>query len=737
MIRSDPIHISGETSQPFLLSVVAERKVLFGSCIVIGLCAGLIGYAVSPPRYMAETVLALDVRKLQALPTESVVSALPQESPVLRTEIDIIGSRMMAERVLQSLFDAGTPQGGEVLSPDAAATMEPGPRLKEARRIDQTVGASLDLTRPAIIHDLMTNVRAVNDGRSYTIYISFRSGSPQYAAAVANAYGEAYIAYQLDLKTSATRRVSEWLGSRLVSLRSTLEESERKATTFREASGLVKANGLTLQSQQIGALNVELAAMRGRLAVSTARLETAVSAVATGDDGLSLTEVLASPTIQQLRVEEARISRSVTEIEESGATKNPQITTLRSQLASIRRQIVKETHQIIGSLRNEISVSQRQQAGLESSLQEMQDAMSKTSESLVHADQLDREASANRAIYESYLTRYKQTIEQDGIATAEARVISRAMRPTRPASPNFTLWMLIGAIAGTGAGMSLALLRHLTDRSVRSIATLAEKTGLAVVGRIPGLSTADKSVAATLITDSHSPFGDAFADLQASLRLKRKSAEGYVIALTSATPATGKSFVTANLARSLAAMGTRTIVVDANLRTPTIAAEFRIAAEPMLERVVLDGLPVEMAIRRDGRSAADILCSAASGLPADFILGKAQFAALIAMLRSRYDVVLIDMPALSIGCDAVGIALLSDATLMVVGMERVDYPGLAERIRSLRLAGVDIVGVVANDRFNVRGGAPASSSKHVRATRSHKAGTSLAERLYAEAGGAR
>ncbi|KQT05141.1 MULTISPECIES: GumC family protein [unclassified Rhizobium] len=697
MIHSEPLLATGEHSLPLVLSLIIERRAFVGSCIAAGILLGLAGYVVSPPKYTAEAVLALDVRKLQALPSESVVSALPQESPVLRTEIDIIGSRMMAERVLLLLQDMSW--SDNVGERSMAAILSPLP--KETRRPEGDLDAKTKLSYAGIVNDMMSHVRAVNDGRSYTIYISFVSGSPQYAAAVANAYGQAYIAYQIDLQTTATRRVSEWLGSRLINLRAALEEAERAATSFREDAGLMKANGITLQTQQIAALNGELASLRARLAGSVARLATATEAIA-GHSSLSLTEVLASPTIQQLRVEEARIDRALSEIRESGASRNPALTALESQLLSIKKQISLETNQIIGSLRNEIDVSRKQQSALEASLRTMQKSMSETSRAIVHADQLDREASANRAIYESYLTRYKQTIEQDGIATAEARIISRAMPSDKPSSPNLTLWLLIGFIAGLATGLGLALLQSLLDKSVGSLDALEKKVGLPVLGTVPDLGAPGGMRSGGIDVGKHD-FNNALADLQARLRLNKNRSTAHSIAITSRARYDGKSFLIAHLGRSFAASGRKTIIVDANLRTPTIGDEFCTGLAPCLSTVVRDGLPLDEAIRHERTSGVDVICSRASNFPAEFVLGNTQFSVLLDTLKSRYDVVLIDTPALSEGADAVSIAVLADATVIVVRMDRADIPDLATATKMLLLAGRNIIGIVVNDRSS-RGG---------------------------------
>ena len=453
MIVSGNTPLPGELVVPRVIAVVYERKWVILGFVAAGLAGAAVGYRDQPPRYVAEAVLALDVSKFQALPTESVVSPLPQESPALRTEIDIINSRSMGERVLAQLEDAdvdvarglglrGDPSSGAMAATASghASNSDISPRVK----LDQ----------------LLSGIRVSNDGRSYTIYISFTGANPDFTAVVANAYAEAYINYQIDVQTTATKHVSDWLGTRLVSLRSELERSEHAATAFREKSGIVKSDGTTLLSQQIAGLNAELAKLRAQVAGENARLETALDA-SKGESGLALPEVLNSTAIQQLRTEEARLKRSLATISESGALKNPQIPELKSQLETIQTQIGLEVDQVVESLRNEIEISKRQQAGLEASLKQLQTEMSAANEAIVQADQLDREAGANRAIYESYLTRYKQTIEQDGIAMAEARIISRAVPSSSRSSPNASAWFLGGSMLGLAGGVAATALLEL------------------------------------------------------------------------------------------------------------------------------------------------------------------------------------------------------------------------------------------------------------------------------------
>lgn len=685
MIWSETPPAPEEFAIPRVLSAVVEHRRAILACLVAGVAAAGVGYYNQPAHYSAEAVLALDARKFQALPTESVVSSLPQESPVLRTEVDIIGSRSMAERVLARLQAAkvDVAAGLGLTAQDGAAQAASGrsARASEDRRV--------------LIDHLLSGVSVMNDGRSFTIYVAFDGLEPVFTAAVANAYAEAYIDYQVDLQTTVTRRVSDWLGTRLVSLRSELERSEKAATSFREKSGIVKSNGTTLLSQQVAGLNAELARLRAQLAGSVARLDTALD-VSEGHSGLSLAEVLNSPAIQQLRTEEARLKRALAAISESGAVKNPQIPDLTSQLETIQAQIDIEVSQIVDSLRNEIEVSRRQQAGLEASLKQLQSEMSDANGAIVQADQLDREASANRTIYESYLTRYKQTIEQDGIAMAEARIISRAMPSSTPASPKAVTWLLAGIAFGLAGGALATFLLELRAGLRRRPDPQESRVGVPVFGAIPELALQQRAGVADLIRHAATPFSRAVADVQGRLRLIVRPGTVPVIAVTSAGTDEGKTFVAACLARSLAATGLRTVVVDADLSAPGLAEAFGVRPLATLDAVTAgEGVPLEDLLRRDAASDVDVVPAMAVDVPAEHILGHEGFARLLRALRQSHDAVVIDAPAVSGGAGALLISALADATVLVAP-ESADPAATLRAVRAFRAAGVGIDGLVVN-----------------------------------------
>ncbi len=182
--------------------IAGRHKLLIILAVIFGLDGGNLAFMLTAPRYVSTAVVALDIRKVTVAPSD-IVAGLPQETPALRTEIDIIGSRSMAERVIQR---AG---------PGSLAPLLGHP----------VSGSQTD--REALIDHLTGGLQASNDGHSFTIYISFTAGDPVLAALIANSYAEEYLAHQTMVKLNAVRMASEWLGKKVEELRRKLEASER------------------------------------------------------------------------------------------------------------------------------------------------------------------------------------------------------------------------------------------------------------------------------------------------------------------------------------------------------------------------------------------------------------------------------------------------------------------------------------------------------------------------------
>ncbi|MCX2698806.1 GumC family protein [Ochrobactrum chromiisoli] len=647
---------SGSARQPLaeLLETVKRRKLLLIVPVVAGACIGFAGYLTAPVSYVSESVLVLDMRRVQALPNESAITPLPQDSPVLRSELDIISSRMMARKVIdilqsENIFVPTEFRSRTVLSSAAhSATQDRGARdvdavARERQRIDL----------------LLSRLRVNNDGRSYTIFISYRASDPVYAAQVANAFVTAYLEHQIDVQQSAARRVSEWLGEKLVTLRSNLEDAERAAEDFRQKSRLAGDPGqISFQAQRVAALNTEIVAATGAVSLAEARLRTAES-LKNKNEAPALTEVLASPAIQSLRNEQARVERQLDELRSNGALKSAEIPVLVAEREALKQQITAQVDEITKSLGNEIQIARQRRTGLEAALRSAEAELGEANKAQVKAVQLDREANASRTVYESYLTRYKQLIEQDGIAVPEAQMISAAEPAMAKASPNLANWLLLGL--GLGAMVSLVgtVLRETFDKIRPAQTASFTLPGIPAATLLPLSNQLTVPLLVNRGLDPTSAFGRAIKSVHDRLRMLTRGRDSLALSVVSLTENEGKTLLITALAQQFAASGVAVAVIDATNRHSRLSEAFG------LPGTGYGGVSTDRQI-----SGATLIHDHGSGIdiitPGDHLQEGDWLAELISQLRADHKIILVDLPAVMEDKRAVLLSRATDTTLLVV-----------------------------------------------------------------------
>ncbi len=269
----------------------------------------------SVPRFQATAVLTLDVRKIQVIDRE-VVSRLAQENSVLRTELDVLRSSSLNEKVVDRLglttdTDVLREAGADhSLLRNVASAIQP----LLARFLPAIAGTSSSatndsvphLTRSQLTNWLLGNLKVANDGRSLTIVLSFTSESPERAARIANAIAENYLDDLVQTKVRATRRASDWLGRELINIRQQLEASEAAVDDFRRKSGLLEVRGVTIPANRLGELNAQLSNARLERTQAEVKLQTAQQS-----DPETLPDIISSPTIQSLRKELTHINSDI------------------------------------------------------------------------------------------------------------------------------------------------------------------------------------------------------------------------------------------------------------------------------------------------------------------------------------------------------------------------------------------------------------------------------------------
>lgn len=661
------------------------------------------------PLYTAESQILLDRQKMQVTDMQAVMSGLAPDSATVDSEVEILRSRTLAARVIEQLNLTQDPEfNGALREPSLLRWLDPrvwigmGLSLIEAEPAprDEAMRARAELD--AVIGSVLSRLTVTRQRMTYVINIAFVSEDPAKAARIANSIADLYILDQLEAKFDATRQANDWLSRRLTELRQQVQDSERAVEIYRTAEGLESSvSGVTVSEQQLSELNAQLILARTSLAEAQAKYSRAQQIRRTGGTIESMADVVQSTTISQLRQKQAELARELANLASKYGARHPEIVNAEAQRRDIERQIGSEINRIVGSLENNVSVAQTRVASLEESLREVRGETGTGNQAMVQLRELEREAAANRAVYESFLNRFKETSQQQDFQTPDARVISTATPPVGPSHPRKALSLALALVLSGMLGVGLALLLEHLDNGLQTGRDVEQALGLPHLVSLPATPTEkgpDGKVLSPqdyLLVKPLSAFSESLRSLRSALQLSNVDNPPTVILFTSALPNEGKTTTSAGFARAAAASGLKVALIDCDLRHPSIHKAFGLKRpEAGLVELLAERLELSQVMVKDPKSDLDILPIATGTANPPDVLSSSQMRLLLERLRKDYDLVVLDSAPVLPVSDSRVLSRIADETVFVVRWNETPKDAAQAAIRELRLYDANIAGVV-------------------------------------------
>ena len=688
----------------------------FAAALLVFSASVLVTFQMTP-LYTAVATVAIELREKDVADIREVLSGLPAASTAIDTEVEIIKSRAMAEKVAErlNLFeqrpveDAATkkPSPIEIVKTqikDALSFLRPDqvvveftPEELEQRRIENVIGA------------VQSGLRVARVRSTTVIQIAYVSPDPKTSAQIANAFADEYLVSQLNAKFEATSRANDWLNERLTSLREEVQADENAVELYRAQSGLLSAEGSSLTEKQISDLTAQLVIQRADYDEARARLNSVQSQLSNGASADTIGEVLSSGVIQNLRQRQATVTQRKAELSSRYGPRHPEILKVEREQADIQVQIDQEVARIVSSLRSEVEVARQKVSSLETALGQMKVELTQNNRSLVRLRELERSADASRTLYESFLTRFKETGEQESLNEADGQIISRAVVPGGKSSPNTMRNLMFGFILGGIVGAGLVFLFEVLDSGIKTGAEVEEDLGVPFIASVPVLQsgvmgTLNKLTGGALSAQDYlvkkplSSFAESYRTLRSSIILSDVDKEQKVVAITSALPGEGKTTSSYCLGRLSAMSGSKTIVVDCDLRRRLLSKSLNDSKNTNqgLLQYLSGQAELSDVIVKDDKTDCDILPLAhASYLPSD-IFGSAAFKKLISTLRSTYDLVIIDTAPILAVADTRTLVNMSDTVVVVSKWRKTKKHAVASAIEIIEDVGGHLSGVLLN-----------------------------------------
>jgi len=688
--------------------------------IVLGVTAAYVSRI--SPAYEAEALVMLNDRPAQPVPNiPDVVVGSPPSEDSLQSQILLIKSRSMAERLVDQLNLHLLPEFNPALQPrtaDFAVWLDPA-RLIPGWLVDHlpkawadtlmTTSSSAEMTdqqraallRSQIIESVLDNIMAEPANRSTVIGLKFVSTDPALAALGANTLARLYLSEQLASKQTASRRASDFLEHEIERLRATVSSAEQAVEDYRRQHGLAAA---APDQQQLTELTTQLVNSRAERAQSEAKLRQVERLLGSGVDLNQAAQLLESQVLTDLRARELELNRRKAELSSEYGPRHPQMLNVQAELKTLEDRKQAEIKQIAQRLKDEVQVARAREVMLESNIEALKGQLAQHNESEIGLEALQREAKADRDLLATYINRVKEISSQQKAQEPDAQVISRAALPDEPTYPRRKLIFGVALAASLLAGSLAVFGLEALDNTFRSSEQIEDLIGLPALGLVPailGLEKRHGSPQDYVLDNPNSPFGEALRSLRTAMLLTSMGSPPKTILVTSSIPGEGKTSIAMCLARIHARSGRRTLIIDCDIRRPRLHDLAGVANQSGLSDVLLQNRELNEVLLLDERSGAYFVTAGGTVPDPAALMASERMRRLLKEVAAGFDLVIIDSPPVLSVSDARVLSQMTDKTLFLVHWGNTRRHDVMMGIKQLIEAGADVAGVVLS-RVNVR-----------------------------------
>jgi len=682
----------------YLLILRKHQWLIFSFMLAVVTIVAIATFRMEPV-YVATARIEMDRENSNILPFQGVDSydLMMDLENYIETQSKILTSETLA---LQTIRNGGLTARPEFSSPGGPSEAIASGSLKNQKRPPELAGflGSLSVRR-------VPNTRLMD--------VSFESTDPQLAARVVNAHIATYMDQNLQSRYDATTHASTWLADQLGELKIKVQKAEDARIAYERQNQIWTLDDKqNITTQRLGEVNKELTE-----AQSERMKKESLYQFAKSGNLDAVPQVQSNSALVDLLKKRTEVSSQYADALSQYGPNFPKVQRLQAQLKEADDSIEREKNKILDVLESDYQEVRQREVLLTQRLDQQKAEANQMAEKLVEYNILKREAEADKSLYDGLMTKLKETAISQGLRSSNIRVVDPAMIPSTPARPakarNVTLAFLVGLVGGIG----LALLREYLDNTVKTpddVETLARLPSLAVVPQFAGSNgTAKKQrLLQGFAANGHekrielvaqhlpkSQMSEAFRALRTSILLSQADHPPQVILVTSALPREGKTTAAANLAVTLAQLGDRTVLVDADLRKPGVGRLLNLGSGKYA------GLSSYLA----GVSSLDLVTVPHPAIPnlaaiptgplppnpAD-LLSSHKFADAITELRTKYKFIVIDSPPVMAATDAVIVSVQTDGVLLVVRSGETPKEAFTRTRDLLNSVKCRILGVVLN-----------------------------------------
>jgi capsular exopolysaccharide synthesis family protein len=692
ILTAVPLTAKGEETGVNLLDywqTLVKHRIAIGVVFVAALVVGALVTLIMPPVYTAVATIQIDREPPKVINTQEVERQdLFSSEEFYQTQYGLLRSKSLAQRIVRALgldtnaqFLAGDGPGVLSIVPGLPVGGAPKDRVKAQKR-------ALRLFRQNLSVDPVRG--------SHLVKISYSNPNPLLAQQIANATADNYITSNLEHRYEASSYARDFLQNRLAQVKQKLEDSEKQLADYATQQRLISLPG---PAGADGNTVIQSPTANSLVSLNTALSEATAERIRAEQQwrqaqgaGVNTPQVLANPTIQALTQSRAALQATYQQKLALYRPDFPSMVQLRAQISELDKQLSAETRSIQTSLRSQYQAALNAERSLGGRVEGLKASMLDLNDRSIQYGILKREVDTNRALYDGLLQRFKEIGVTGGIGVNNIAVVDRADTPDSPSRPKPLTNLALAGVVGLVLGAIVAFVLEALDQSIRTPQDVEEKLAMPLLGAVPLLGRGMQPQ--QMLKEAKSAFSEAYFSIRTSLQFTTAKGVPSTMLITSFQPAEGKSTTAQALAQNFARIGARVLLVDADLRNPSLHRAFGIDNFHGLSSYLTGATPLKDIVQPSGTAGLSVIpCGPLPPSPAELLAGG-RLATFLTEARADFDVIIVDGPPIMGLADAPILSSETEGTVLVVEAAHTRRGAARAAIRRLQAANGRVLGIV-------------------------------------------
>jgi len=555
--------------------------------------------------------------------------------------------------------------------------------FKDAKKV---LADTKEKTKAEILADIITSGLVVTPVKnSKIVNVSFMSTNPDFAQVIANSVARAYVDELLEMRMSASKYSLEWMTKKAEEEKEKLEKAEKALQEYMRVNDIVTLQDkIAITPEKLSEFNAQLIKAETRRKELESLYGKVMAIGSNIKEAETIPAIASDPTVQSLRNQIIKAEQNIEELSKKYGKKHPAMIRAEEELRVLEQKKEQEIKRVIGTIKNEYELARSNEQNLKRMLASSKAEALSLNEKFIQYGVLTREVETNRQLYDALIKRIKEQSVTEEVQSVNVWIVEKAEKPKSPVKPRKALNLLLGIIVGLFGGIGMAFFFDYIDNTIKLPEDAEERLGIPVLGVIPLLESKEESIIDLILKEPQSVYAESYKSIRTSILLSFADKPPKNVLITSMSQEEGKTVTSVNLAIAFARLGHSVLLVDADLRKPSVHTIFNLNNLSGLSTYLAGATTDLEVIFKEPLSNLTVIPSGPIPPNPSELLGSSRMHDLISNIKSRFDIIIWDSPPLMTVTDGLILSKLLDATIIVVKAGKTTYEIVSRGLKILK-----------------------------------------------------